>query len=357
MTSVLHVITGLGPGGAETQLDQLASALHKSGMRQHVVSLRGRGTHADTLEEAGVAVTALGVKSAPTGAIGLLRLARLVRRLQPRVIHGWMYHGNAMAALAHRFARKGTRLMWNIRASNMDNARYGGIIRLNARLSRWPDVVVTNSHAALDLDCQHGFRPKCTVVIANGIDTTRFRPDAALRKAARKELGLAEDAVTAIVVARVDPMKDHETFLKALSDLPDVQGLLVGAKTNKLDLPANVRALGLRHDIDRLLQAADLIVSSSAFGEGFSNALAEGMSSGLVPVSTDVGDSGLIVGDTGHIVPPGDTQKLRDAIATETNLSRSQRRSRGLAARQRILDRFALEQAVDAYARLYGADG
>ncbi len=53
-----------------------------------------------------------------------------------------------------------------------------------------------------------------------------------------------------------------------------------------------------------LYPIADIVVSSSAFGEGFSNAVAEGMSAGLIPVATDVGDTMRIIGDTGHLVPP-----------------------------------------------------
>ena len=151
-------------------------------------------------------------------------------------------------------------------------------------------------------------------------------------------------------------MKDHATFLAAMEDLPELRGLLVGTDTESLPRPDNVKALGLRRDIERLHRAADIFISSSAFGEGFSNAIAEGMTSGLVPVVTDVGDARLIVGDTGRIVPPRDPQALREAIAAEAALTPVQRRERGLAARQRIVDRFPLSRAVEDYARLYETD-
>ena len=191
------------------------------------------------------------------------------------------------------------------------------------------------------------------MVNPNGINVERYRPDAKLRTRMRKELGLAMDAVVTVNVARVDPMKDHQCFLDAMMELPDAQGLLVGSGTDKLELPSNVKALGLRQDIERVYQAADLIVSSSAYGEGFSNALAEGMSSGLVPIATDVGDAGLIIGDTGRVVPPGSSEILSAAIEAETLVPPRERRNRGLKARQRILDNFTLAGAVDVYARLY----
>ena len=189
-------------------------------------------------------------------------------------------------------------------------------------------------------------------VIPNGVDTENFRPDFATRSALRQEFKLPENAVVAIHVARLDPMKDHATFLKAMWALPAMRGLLVGAGTETLDLPDNVRALGLRTDVARLYRCADLVVSSSAFAEGFSNILAEGMSSGLVPVATDVGDARLIVGAVGEIVPVRDPEALAQAMSRAADPSdlaiRKQR------ARERIVENFTLERAVDRFARLYG---
>ena len=114
-----------------------------------------------------------------------------------------------------------------------------------------------------------------------------------------------------------------------------------------------MRALGTRRDIERIYATADLVVSSSAFGEGFSNALAEGMSAGLVPVATDVGDARRIIGPTGHVVTPRDPAVLTAAIKAEAILSAEQRRDRGLQARARIVVSFARARAIEAYARLY----
>ncbi len=120
--TVLHVISGLGTGGAEAMLLQVAGALQAKGMPQHVVSVTDRGRSADEFEARGITVTALDVKSVIGGLRGALRLARLIEQLQPRVVQGWMYHGDLMALFAHAIARgrAGRRLYWNLRASNMD---------------------------------------------------------------------------------------------------------------------------------------------------------------------------------------------------------------------------------------------
>ena len=145
---------------------------------------------------------------------------------------------------------------------------------------------------------------------------------------------------------------DTEVILESFAAF-GVEATPVGAGTETLVCPPNVRALGIRRDVERVYAAADLVVSSSAFGEGFSNVLAEGMSAGLVPVATDVGDAGRIVGPIGHVVAPRSPTALAAAIKAEATLALDQRRDRGRQARARIVGSFARARAIDAYAHLY----
>src|SRR5262245_8084970 len=143
MTRVLHVISGLGIGGAETALVQLAAALQMRGIPQHVAVVGALDDQAETLCECNVGVTVLGLTGTASLPGGVLRLANLIRSLDARIVQGWMYHGNILAALAHRLApgRRRRQLFWNLRASDMDAARYGRVIRAGALLSRWPDLI------------------------------------------------------------------------------------------------------------------------------------------------------------------------------------------------------------------------
>jgi len=352
---ILHIISGLGIGGAEASLVQIAPALQACGLPQHVVCAGTLDDHAEEFRSRGVGVTVLGVNSVARLPGSIIRIARMIRRLDPAVVQGWMYHGNTLAAFAHRLAHRSTqrRLYWNLRASNVDVARYGRVVRLGAMLSRWPDLMIANSQAGAQFHIDHGFRPRRMVVIGNGVDTQKFRPDAEARAALRALLGIPADAVVAIHAARVDPMKDHPALLAAMAAVPHVHGLLVGAGTEALRVPENVRALGLRRDLARLYASADIVVSSSSFGEGFSNAVAEGMSVGLIPVATDVGDAREIVGDTGYMVAPGDVASLAGALAAAASGSAADRLARGLRARARMIGQFPLSMTIDAYARLY----
>ena len=358
--TILYVTTDLFiGGGAEGMLARLLTSEPRLADEIIVVSLLPGESHAERLRQAGITVHQLDFGSARGIASGLIRLARLIARSKPDIVQGWMYHGDlaALIGLALSGRRRRTRLVWGIRCSEVDLRAYGRQLRMVVRaciaLSRLPDVVTANSVAGLASHLRLGYRPRRTEVIANGIEVERFKPDGAARAALRRELGIAADAVVLAHVARVDPMKDHVSLRTALLQLPDVTALLIGRGTEELPGAPNVHRLGRRDDVERLLAAADIVVSSSAFGEGFANVLAEGMACGLPAVATDVGDARAIVADSGLIVPPRDPRALADAIRTLADESAVARSQRGARARAYIVENFAMRGAVGRFAELY----
>jgi glycosyltransferase involved in cell wall biosynthesis len=356
---ILHVITDLYVGGAEITLSRVLAAKPGLADRSRVVSLLPSGFLAEELRAAGIPLVELNMRK-PFGAVtGVLRLARLVAEWKPDIVQGWMYHGDLAALLALILSgrRRATRLAWNIRCSTLDFSRYSSLLRLVVRacaaLSSFPDLVIANSQAGMDAHRTLGYRPRRAEIVPNGIDMEKFKPNPTCRMAVRRELGIPEEAIVLAHVARLDPMKDHAGFLQAMTQLSDLHALLVGAGTDSLTAPPNVHRLGRRSDIPRLLAAADFIVSSSAFGEGFSNALAEGMACGLPPIATDVGDAVIIVGDSGLVIPPRDVAALTDAIRAMVQETHQQRAARGIAARAHIAGHFSLELAHERFKQVY----
>ena len=325
-----------------------------------VVSLLPGGVYRTVIESAGVPVHALGATTGNPSPFALLRLARLIRHYRPHVLHAWMYHAQLFATLALGLSGgwRHTRLVWGVRCSNMDLAYYSPSLRRVVRACGWlsgcSTAVLFNSEAGIAAHQKLGFRPHRSAVIDNGIDTERFRPAPTVRSQVRAELGIAPAANLIAHVARVDPMKDHATFLSAISELDCAEALLIGPGTENLTTPANVHALGARDEVEHLLAAADLIVSTS-ISEGFSNALAEGMAAGLPAVATDVGDSARIVGGTGRVVPPSDPAALAEAMGALLGESTTAREARGLEARRRIETRFSIAHAVDAHRAFYAS--
>jgi len=360
---VLYVTAGLRGGGAEAMLARLASAQPGVADDITIVSLLPAEAHMERLRERGVRVVELRFDKAAGIATGLFRLAQLITEYRPDIVQGWMYHGDlaALVALVLSRQRRQTRLIWSIRCTAMDWRGYGIglwlVVKACALLSGRPDLVTANSLAGLKSHLALGYRPRRAEVIANGIDVDEFQPDAAARRPVRSELGIADDAIVLAHVARVDTMKDHGSFLAAMAKLPDLSAVLLGAGTENLPAARNVLRLGRRHDVARLFAAADFVVSSSRFGEGFSNVLAEGMACGLPAIATDVGDAKLIVGDTGLVVPPESPDALAAAIRTLAAESAAARAERGSKARARIVQNFAMRRAIQRYVDLYASFG
>jgi glycosyltransferase involved in cell wall biosynthesis len=356
---IVYVTTDLRVGGAEAMLVRLAVARPALADIMTVVTLLPAEAHVERLRAAGVEVIELDFKSAHGLVSGVFRMARLIAHSRPNIVQGWMYHGDlaALIAVALSGRLRQTRLIWSIRCSDMDLQHYRPglrfVVRTSALLSRWPNLVTANSAAGLKHHLSIGYRPRRMEVLLNGIDTDEFRPDADARLAVRREFRIPGECIVVAHVARVDPMKDHGTFLAAMAQLPDVCALLIGAGTQYLPETCNTRRLGLRNDVPRLLAAADIVVSSSRFGEAFSNVIAEGMACGLPAIATDVGDARQIVGDTGLIVPAGSPPALAAAIRTLATEPSAARAERGARARARIVENFTMARALERYRELY----
>jgi glycosyltransferase involved in cell wall biosynthesis len=349
-------------GGAESMLAGMVTASPRPADEIMIVSLVPGDSYAERLQNAGITVVQLDFAGMIGIASGLYRLAKLIRDFEPDIVQGWMYHGDlaALIGLALSGRRRRTRLIWSIRCSDMDLSRYGLgfrlVVKACALLSRRPDLITANSAAGLKTHLRLGYRPRRTEVIANGIAIEEFKPDPAARAAVRRELGISGDAIVIIHVARTDPMKDHATFLAAMEQLPELVALLV-IPNNEHDLPAerNLFRIGRRRDMTRIFAAADFVVSSSRYGEGFSNVLAEGMACGLPAVATDVGDAKLIVGDSGLIVPPQNPDALAAAIGMLASEQAAARAERAAKARARIVECFPMSRAVQRYVQVYAS--
>ena len=358
---IVHVITGLGVGGAERTLNSVALAKHRAGSSPTVVALTSGGRFATVLRNAGVSVTSLGMSRAMPNPLAIVRLARLLRRERPEILQSWMYHADLVALMALFLSgrRRVTKLFWGVRCSDMELRRYGWQFRLLLRLCRFlsgaPDGVIANSDAGRDVHLKLGYHPKRFDVVDNGIDARRFAAVKDERSAVRRELGIADDVPVMAMVARLDPMKDYPNYVAALQRLTGVQALAIGAGTETLPATDGLHRLGQRDDIPRLLGACDILVLSSAFGEGFPNAVAEGMAAGLAVVATDVGDVRRVVGDCGLVVPPRDARALADAVEC-LQKDPAARTEMGKAAQQRVASHYSVTRTVCAFDEIYWPD-
>ncbi|MCW5772538.1 MAG: glycosyltransferase, partial [Rhodospirillaceae bacterium] len=264
---MLHVIAGLGVGGAERMLAALVAAPRADRPRQTVVSLIADGALAPEIRSAGVTVEEIGIAGIAGVPRAVAALARLIRDTKPDVVQTWMYYADLIGLWAlERSGRRGaTRLYWGVRCSDMDRSRYGFALRWTigacARRAGRTDAVIANSFAGRAVHHGLGYAPPAFAVIPNGIDTQRFRPDPVARRQVRAALGLADADFVVLHAARVDPMKDHATLLALAQLVPEAQFLAAGTGTEALSGPANFRGLGVRGDLPALYAAADVVLS------------------------------------------------------------------------------------------------
>lgn len=356
--SVLHVITGLGKGGAEETLVKLVTSRRKPERPIAVATLVGDGLNRERLEAAGVVVIDLGMKKGRANLVGLIRLAALIRLTRPQTVQCWMYHANLLGLIALWLSgrRWRTGLVWGIRCSNMDTRKYDRLLSFviwaGKLFSHCPDVIVANSKSAVSFHRSLGYRAREFPRIDNGFDTDLYRPDPDIRTAIRRDLGIDEEAIVISIVARVDPMKNYELFLKVFDRLVGVQALAIGEGTDSLPDRPGLHRLGLREDVPSLLAASDMLVSTSGFGESFPNVVGEAMACGLPVVATDIGDTRRLVSEAGVIVQPGDEDSLVEAL--QGLAEDPDRRDRlGLSGRRRIETAFSIDRMIQGYERIY----
>jgi glycosyltransferase involved in cell wall biosynthesis len=347
-------------GGAERQFAQLAAGLAGRGHAVTLATFYQGDAFAANLAETGVRFVSLGKRGRWDVLPFLRRLRAEVAHLAPDVVYSFLTPANLLTA-ALRFLPH--RLVWGFRASDLELRHYDPVFRLatglERRLAGTADLVITNSEAARRDALARGLAARRLEVVPNGIDVAAFRPFApAARRAARAALGLDGGGPVIGMVARLDPMKDHETFLHALSRLPDrgVRAVIAGAPAGPerarleaiaagLGLDGRVRWLGPVDDVRDVYAALDVLCLSSAFGEGFPNVLGEAMACGLPCVATDVGDCRAILDGLGTVTPPRDPDSLADALLAACTRAR---REPGLPERlrARVLERYSLAHMV-----------
>lgn len=357
----MFLIRSLNRGGAERQLVALATGLHQRGWPVAVACFYAGGVFEADLVRSGVSVIDL-KKRGRWDVVGFLwRLLRVYRAFHPEVVHGYMPMANMLALLA-RIVQRRTRVVWGVRASNIDLRQYDWLstvaFRASGWLSRAADCVVANSHAGAAYHVARGYPAKRMRVIPNGIDMNRFRFDPAGRNRVRTEWGVTGEQVLVGLVGRLDPMKDHPTFLRAAALLsqrnakwrfvfvgggPDKYAARLRALANDLGLGERLVWAAARGDMAAVYSAMD-IASSSSRGEGFSNVVAEAMACGVPCVVTDVGDSARIVGDLGVVVPARDPAVL--AAGLERMLAAA--KTDGAPARASRCGRIGANFSVDA---------
>ena len=370
---VLFISSGLGVGGAETMLLCLLEHIDRRLIMPAVISLTGLGAIGPKIQALDIPVEDVGLSrgSNPFPLVSLIRLCRQISSFRPDVVQTWQYHADLLGGIAARIAGVQT-VSWGIRNGDLPLDYSKNAIRLIRSLSgvlsyRVPKAILFNSQSARAVHVKEGYDTSKMEVIPNGFDLMRYTPNQKSRRSLRDELGLSPDVLLGGFVARDDPVKNHEGFLRAVRlvhvEMPDVHFVLaghMGCQSNRRlcqiiadkQISDSVHILGHREDIPEVLAALDVLVLASDT-EAFPNVLGEAMACGVPCVATAAGDSAWIIGDTGRVVRIGDMEALAKKILELLVMGLERRRALGMKARLRIKKNFDVRQIAMEYERYF----
>lgn len=370
---IVHIITGLGNGGAERTLYKLASQdptnLHS------IITLTTGGLYVDAFRDKGVVVDELGLDRSVLGfLVGFLKLQKHLRSSHPDLVQTWMYHANLIGGLTARMIGL-PNVVWNMRAS-LPRLHHGStvtwlIARILGILS-WlvPRKIVYCAQQAREEHENVGYSASKSVVIQNGFNPAEWRPDPMARRNLRRDWGVKPSTRVFGMVARYHPKKNHLGLLEACARVAktgvDFYVVLVGPDTGsennsllasikRLELGEKVSTLGERKNVAEIMNSIDVLVLPSISGEGFPNVVAEAMLTGTPCVVSDTGDSRQIVGEDGWVFRAGSEEGLFEALQSALLESEGTLTARGRRARASVMERFLEKRMNEAYANLYAS--
>lgn len=364
---IVHIITGLNNGGAEGVLYRLVTNDKKN---EHIViSMMDAGKYGPLLEVKNIKTYFLNLRRGSISISALINLKKILKIEQPDIVQTWMSHADLIGGIVARFTGF-KNIVWNIRHSKIEhttsNLKTRAIILLSMFLSNAvPKKIICCSYKTYEDYSNNGYRKDKMEVISNGYDFEQFNQNIELRALIRKELNIAENDILLGMVGRCDPAKNHLGLLEALSlvrkninfkflligrDL-NINNELIVKKIKQLNLTENIILLDQRKDIPAIMNALDLHVLSSSYGEGFPNVIAEAMACGTLCVSTDVGDASVIVDQYGWVVQPNSPELLANAIlkAIELKTDASVWSNMKYDAKKHIIKSFSLSSMIEKY--------
>lgn len=363
MMKLLYVITGLGGGGAEKVVVELAEQMLQRGHQVKIAYLKGEVVVAPQYLE--IELVYLGFENLKTLGRAYKNYNKLIQEFRPDVVHSHMVHANIFARISRKF-QPIPKLICTAHSSNE-----GGRLRMLAyKLTHSLADVTTNvSQAAAQKFEVLGAVPKGRMqTVYNGIDLNRFKYKGDAYKAVRTELQLSENAIIFLAVGRFHEAKDYPNLIRAFTSFKEslvhqVMPKLIIAGDGELKgsiekmtvdyhVAEDVIFLGRRDDIPNLMVAADIFVLSSAF-EGFGLVVAEAMACETFVIATDCGGVKEVMGDYGLLVPPESAQELTQAFITFMEMDGDQIADNNKKALSYVRNNFDLENIVHHWLKIY----
>ncbi len=357
MMKILYIITGLGQGGAERVVCDLADKMSELGHQVDIVYFYGEVITKP--KSSTIQITKINLERLKDIPVFPFNLIEYIKKTQPDVIHSHMFHANIISRLSRIFI-KIPRLINTAHSSNE-----GGSIRmlLYKITDAFSDLTTNVSEYATNQFVELKATPATRIkTVYNGVDFEKFKFDPNAIQSLRAELSLGHKVKIILAVGRFHGAKNYPNLIKAVSllktDLDNFVLLIAGEGELRVELEQiivhenlsdRVILLGSRSDISRLMSACDVFVLSSDY-EGLPTVLIEALGCEANIVTTNVSGASEIVADNGYIVPIQDPLAISKALYKILATNSSERNKKGRLVAQ---DKFDLEKVTAYWIDIY----
>lgn len=368
--NLVFIIISLDTGGAQSILIRLLRLINRDKFNITVISLTDKGELGAMVEELGFPLITIGMSRNIFNIFALIRLYKVVRELNPDVVHTWMYHSDFFGGLTAKLLDIKL-IIWGIRSADFFSSETPKSTKLIVRACAWlsnlvPNVIVYNSQKGLNFHNNLGYAPYKSMVIYNGVDINRFKPNKNSRSLLRNKLHIRNDKKIIGLIARYDGLKNHEGFIKMAAYINEVEKdcdfLMVGnnikgnevllSLVDDLNLNNNFHLVESVTDIEKVISGLDAIVITSV-SEAFPNVLIESMACGVPCFSTNVGDVKYVIQNQDWIVPVGDMRQLAGLCLNYLNLDNFSQSIIKKNIRLRACEKFDSTLMVQNYESIY----
>jgi glycosyltransferase involved in cell wall biosynthesis len=361
---IVLLITGLGRGGAERQVCDLADQFATLHHEVIIVYLTGEAAILPT--NPSIRVIGMGMnKTVWSFLVTYIRIRTLIQSFHPDVLHTHMVHANIIGRLLRLFTTI-PRLICTAHSTNEGGKLRMLVYRVTDSLC---DLSTNVSQEAVNSFIEKkAVPPKRMIAMVNGIDTKKFVFDPIAREQLRSEENISDSTHLLLCVGRLMKEKDYPNMLQAFQSIyqknNDTCLWIVGIgeelsvllkMAEELGIQHKVKFLGLRHDIPELMSACDIFCLSSLY-EGFGLVVAEAMSCERIVVATDCGGVKEVIGKCGILVPPNSPEGLAQGIEQALQFSSLEKRTLGNSARRRIVENYSIETIAQRWLSLYSSE-
>lgn len=354
----------LGMGGAENLVCNLADKFLERGHEVQLISLLGEPIVTPKSSQVSIYNLRINKRNPATWFSGVRYFSHAIRSFKPDVVHAHSFHSIILARLMRPILNY-PKLISSGHHHREGEGLEGTLYKLTDFLSDVMTNISVKSTEALNNRLKI---EKKAITVYNGIDPEFFQFSYEKRTKIREEFNVSDNEKLLLLIGRLNSEKDYPNLIRALEIIErnylsnikvaiigdgeesyrDSLRQLIGDRLSRIQ----VSFLGIRRDVPDCLSAADIFVLSSAW-EGFGLVVAEAMSCERVVVATDSGGVREVVGDAGFICPPQNAEALATALTQAMSLSAPEAEALGKQARDRVVQNFSLDAAVDRWLELY----